>query len=92
MNDAGIEFSAASTVLEGILTATSGTTAGNIAGTLTVGGNDVATTDANNGVIDLGQLAVTGTMHLTIGSTGNVTIDNGRDIVLSLLELPVGND
>ena len=43
---------------------------------MTVGGNLVATTDANNGVIDLGQLAVDGTVALTTNGNGAATVVN----------------
>ena len=45
-------------------------------GTVTVGGNLVATTDANSGVINLGTLAVDGTVALTTNGSGNATLVN----------------
>ena len=48
----------------------------------------MATTDGNNGVIDLGTTTVTGTMDLTSDGSGNVTIDNANaDIVLIASEI-----
>ena len=41
-----------------------------------MGGNLVATTDDNNGVINLGTLAVDGTVQLTTNGSGNATVVN----------------
>ena len=46
------------------------------AGTVTVGGNLAATTDAANGVINLGTLAVDGTVQLTTNGSGDATVVN----------------
>ena len=43
---------------------------------MTVGGNLTATTDANSGVINLGTLAVDGTVALTTNGSGNATVVN----------------
>jgi hypothetical protein len=45
-------------------------------GTLNVSGNLIATTDANDGVIDLGSLAVNGSFDLTTDGSGNATVVN----------------
>ena len=74
---------AASTV-RGNLTLTSGasTSGSNYAimrdgtGTLNVSGNLIATTDDNDGVIDLGSLAVNGSFDLTTDGSGNATVVN----------------
>ena len=49
---------------------------GNFINDLTVGGNLVATTDANNGVIDLGTMAVDGTVALNTNGNGAATVVN----------------
>ena len=43
---------------------------------MTVGGNFSATTDANNGVINMGSMAVDGTVALTTNGNGAATIVN----------------
>ena len=59
------------------MTVTSGNVSGiTDSGAVTVGGNLVATTDANSGVIDLGTTLVTGTVALTTNGSGNATFDN----------------
>merc|ERR1711969_178978 len=45
-------------------------------GTVTVGGNLIATTDANSGVINLGTLAVDGTIALATNGSGDATVVN----------------
>ena len=45
-------------------------------GTVTVGGDFAAITDANNGVINLDTLAVDGTVKLTTNGSGNATVVN----------------
>ena len=50
---------------------------------LTVGGNLAATTDANNGVIDMGTLAVDGRFTLAPDGTGAVTIVNADGLTFS---------
>ena len=50
-----------------------------------MGGNLAATTDANNGVINLGTLAVNGTIALATNGSGNATVvnDAGLDFAAS---------
>ena len=48
-----------------------------------MGGNLAATTDANSGVIDMGTLAVDGTVALTTNGTGNATVVNDADFTLA---------
>ena len=58
---------------------------------ITVGGNLAATTDANNGVINLGTLAVDGTVALATNGTGSATIDNGTTAI-NIAESSVGGN
>ena len=48
-----------------------------------MGGNFSATTDANSGVINMGTMAVDGTVALTTNGTGNATIVNDAGLNLA---------
>jgi len=56
-------------------------------GTVTVGYGLVATTDANNGAINLGTLAVGSTVDLTTHGSGNATVVNDAVLIIAASEV-----
>ena len=71
----------ATSSVAGNLTLRSGNASGiTDSGTVTVGENLSATTDANNGVINFGTLAVDGTVALATNGSGNATVVNDDDL------------
>jgi len=82
----------AASTIDGDLTVRSGNASGiaDNEGTVTVGGNLAATTDANNGVINLTALAVNGTIAVVTNGAGGATVVN--DAGLNLAASTVGGN
>jgi len=73
----------AASTIDGDLTVRSGNASGiTDSGTVTVGGNLVATTDAANGSIHMDGLRVDGTVQLTTNGSGDATVVNDAGLTL----------